>query len=170
MIGGHLAPAQRRTRNAQVWPRCSCGRVLGCALLPGSLPLRHPAASKEEYEPLVAGHKRALTEKNLELAEGLNDFKRTAPAAAEAMGKAATLVAELAAKAGPQARAKVEAMVATAERAQSAQTKLEAFWGRIEVRPYQLLTALCIVLPTLPLLTCDCTGQGLVLSTCSLSS
>ena len=51
------------------------------------------------------------------------------------MVKAASLAKELAAKAAPEARAKVAAMAATVERAQSAQTKFEAFWGRVEVRP-----------------------------------
>ena len=99
-------------------------------------PRRQAAVALEaaEHSERVAGHKRALAEKNLELAEGLSDFKRTAPVARDAMGKAAELVKELAAKAAPEARAKVQAMAATAERAQSAQTKLEAFWGRIEVR------------------------------------
>ena len=50
------------------------------------------------------------------------------------MGKAAAVVTELAAKAAPEACAKVDAMAATLERAQASQTKLEAFWGRVEVR------------------------------------
>ena len=101
-------------------------------------PRRQAAAALEaaEHSERVAGHKCALAEKNLELAEGLSDFKRAAPVARDAMGKAAEIVKELAAKAAPESRAKVQAMpmAATAERAQSAQTKLEAFWGRIEVR------------------------------------
>ena len=99
-------------------------------------PRRRAAAALEsaEHSECIAGHKRALAEKNLELAKGLSDFKRTAPAAHDAMGKAAELVTELAEKAAPEARAKVQAMAATVERAQSAQTTLEAFWGRVEVR------------------------------------
>ena len=99
-------------------------------------PRRQAAAALEsaKHTERIAGHKRALAEKNLELAEGLCDFKHTAPAARNAMGKAAELVKELEAKAAPEARAKVQAMAATAQRAQSAHTKLEAFWGRVEVR------------------------------------
>ena len=101
-------------------------------------PRQQAAAALEaaEHSERVAGHKRALAEKNLELAEGLSDFKRTAPVERETMVKAASLAKELAAKAAPEAHAKVAAMAATVERAQSAQTKLEAFWGRVEVRPY----------------------------------
>ena len=53
-------------------------------------PRRQAVAALEaaEHSERIAGHKRALAEKNLELAEGLNDFKRTAPATTEAMGKA----------------------------------------------------------------------------------
>ena len=100
-------------------------------------PRRQAAAALEsaKHTERIAGHKRALAEKNLELAEGLCDFKHTAPAARNAMGKAAELVLkELEAKAAPEARAKVQAMAATAQRAQSTHTKLEAFWGRVEVR------------------------------------
>ena len=99
-------------------------------------PRRQAAAALEsaEHAERIAGHKRALAEKHLELAEGLSHFKRTAPAAHETLDKAASLVKFMAAKAAPEARAKLETMAATVERAQSAQTKLESFWGRVEVR------------------------------------
>ena len=99
-------------------------------------PRRQAAAALEsaEHAERIAGHKRALAEKNLELAQGLSHFKRTAPAAHETLDKAASHFKFMAAKAAPEARAKLETMAATAERAQSAQTKLESFWGRVEVR------------------------------------
>ena len=59
----------------------------------------HPSLEAAERSERVAGHKRALAEKNLELTEGLSDLKRTAPVARDTMGKAAELVKELAAKA-----------------------------------------------------------------------
>ena len=38
----------------------------------------------------------------------------------------------------PEGRAKVDAMAATVVRAKSSQTKLAAFWGRVEVRTQRL--------------------------------
>ena len=87
----------------------------------------------------IAGHKRELAEKQLELAEGLSNFKRTAPIAHEQMQKTAPLIAALAAKVAPDSRAKLEAVAAKLEAAQSSQKKLEAFWGRVEVRHYDCL-------------------------------
>ena len=99
-------------------------------------PKRRAAAALEsaEHSERIAGHKRALAEEKLKLAQGLSDFKRTAPTACDAMGKAAKLVTELAAKAAPEAHGKLEAMTETVERAQSSRSKLEAYWGRVEVR------------------------------------
>ena len=105
-------------------------------------PRRQAAAAFEaaEHSERIAGHKRDLAEKQLELAEGLSNFKRTAPIAHEQMQKAAPLMAALAAKVAPDSRAKLEAVAAKLEQAaQSSQKKLEAFWGRVEVRHYDCL-------------------------------
>tara|TARA_B110000046_G_scaffold93490_1_gene101431 strand:- start:97 stop:711 length:615 start_codon:yes stop_codon:yes gene_type:complete len=126
------AAAEKEAAKRAAWTRAKAEEVAD--------PRRRAAAALEsaEHSERIAGHKRALAEKNLELAEGLSDYKRTAPLAQDAMSKAAELVT-LAAKAAPgmapEGRAKVDAMVlATVARAQSSQTKLAAFWGRVEVR------------------------------------
>ena len=134
-------------------------------------PRRQAAAALEsaEHAKRIASKKRELAEKNLELAEDMAAFKRAAPNARAQMEAAAPLLADLAAKVAPESRAKLEAATAQLEVAQSSQRKLEAFWGKVEVRIAPIYaTTYCHTsyLIRAPLHA----GQCVLLISCALSS